>query len=54
MGLLLATVFALSLWIVGWAIGGKATDWFLLSMAIVIVAATVRIVLPYLPGRDSD
>lgn len=54
MGLLIATVFALSLWIVGWATGGKAVDWFLLSMGIVILAATVRVVLPYLPGRSPD
>ena len=54
MGLLIATVFALTLWIVGWAVGGKAFDWFLLSAAIVVVAATVRVVMPYLPGRTPD
>lgn len=54
MGLFLATTLALSIWIVGWAMGGKAFDWFLLSMAIVVVAATMRIVAPYLPGRSPD
>lgn len=54
MGLLIAITVALSIWIVGWATGGKAFDWFLLSTAIVVVAATTRIVLPFLPGRGRD
>ena len=51
MGLLLATVFGLSLWIVGWSLGAKAFDIFMLAVAIVLLAATGRIVAPYLPGR---
>lgn len=54
MGLLIATVLALTLWIVGWAVGGKAFDWFLLALAIIVVAATVRVVRPYLPGASPD
>ncbi len=55
MGLLVATVLALSIWIVGWASGiAKSFDWFLLALAIVIVAATMRVVLPNLPGRSPD
>jgi hypothetical protein len=54
MGLLLATILGLTIWIVGWALGGKALDWFLLALGIVVVAATVRIVAPRLPGRSSE
>jgi hypothetical protein len=55
MGLLLATVLGLTIWIVGWAVGGaKSFDWFLLGLAVVLLAATVRIISPYLPGRSPD
>ena len=53
MGLLVATVLALTVWIVGWAVGGKAADWFILSMGIVVLAATLRLVARYLPGRGQ-
>lgn len=54
MGLLLATVLGLVVWLVGWATGGKAFDWFMVSAAIVVVAATARIIAPHLPGRGVD
>jgi hypothetical protein len=54
MGLLLATTFALVLWIVLWATGTKGFDAFMLASAIVLVAATGRIVARYLPGRQSE
>jgi hypothetical protein len=53
MGLLLATVFGLTLWIVGWALGAKAFDTFMLALAIVVLAATFRVVAPHLPGRGG-
>lgn len=55
MGLLLATVLGRSIWIVGWAAGGaKSFDWFLLGLAVVVLAATVRIISPYLPGHSPE
>ena len=54
MGLLLATVLGLTIWIVGWAIGAKSFDAFLIAMAIVLLAATVRVIAPHLPGRSPD
>jgi hypothetical protein len=53
MGLLVATVFGMIAWIVLWAIGAKAFDAWLVGLAIVLVAATVRIVARYLPGREE-
>jgi hypothetical protein len=52
MGLVLATTFAMLVWIVLWAIGAKALDGFLVAMVIITLAATVRILKPYLPGRE--
>lgn len=51
MGLVLATTFGLILWLVLWAIGVKAFDAFLLTILIALVAATVRMIAPYLPGN---
>jgi hypothetical protein len=51
MGLVLATTGALIIWIVLWAIGWKSLDGFLVATMIIILAATVRILQPYLPGR---
>ncbi len=51
MGLVLATTTALMIWIVLWAIGVKSFDAFLVAITIITLAATVRVVKPYLPGR---
>jgi uncharacterized protein YacL len=54
MGLVLATTTGLVIWLVMWALGVKPFDSFLITVLIVVVAATVRILLPYLPGnRDA-
>ena len=37
-----------------WALGVKALDAFMITVLLVLVGATVRIIAPYLPGnRDS-
>ena len=51
MGLSLATTIGLVIWLVLWALGTKAIDSFLITILIVLVAATGRIVSRYLPGR---
>jgi len=40
-------------WIVLWAIGVKAFDAFMLTVAMVLVAATLRLISPYLPGNRN-
>jgi hypothetical protein len=52
-GLVLATVFGLIVWIVLWALGAKAIDSFLITVLVVVVAATVRMLAPSLPGRRT-
>ena len=51
MGVVLATTFGLILWLVLWAIGVKALDAFMLTILIAVVAATLRMIAPYLPGN---
>lgn len=50
MGLVVATTAGLVVWVVLWAIGAKSFDAFLLTTAIVVLAATARILAQFLPG----
>jgi hypothetical protein len=54
MGLVVATTVGLVIWIVMWALGIKAVDAFMITLLLVILGATVRIIAPFLPGnRDG-
>jgi hypothetical protein len=50
MGLLLTTIFSAALWVVLVALGVKPFDGLLLSVLLVLIAATMRAFAPYLPG----
>jgi hypothetical protein len=52
MGLVLATTAAMLVWIIAWSIGFNAIDGFLVATVIITLAATVRVLKPYLPGRE--
>jgi hypothetical protein len=54
MGLVVATTFGLVVWIVLWALGVKSFDAFMITVLVVLVGATARILLPYLPGRRDS
>ena len=54
MGLFLTTSAGLVIWIVLWAIDVKPFDAFLLTLLLVIVAATMRMIAPYLPGNRPN
>jgi hypothetical protein len=54
MGLFLTTCAGLVIWIILWALGAKSFDAFLITLLMVIVAATLRIVTPYLPGNRPN
>jgi hypothetical protein len=51
MGLIVATTFGLVVWLVLWALGVKAIDAFMITIVVVVLGATVRILMPYLPGN---
>jgi len=55
MGLLLTLIAGLVIWIVGWAIGIKSFDAFLITLLLMIMAAAAHFVWALLPGnRDPD
>ncbi len=51
MALSLWTIFALTLWLVLWAVGTKAFDAFMLAILIIIVGATIQSLKRYLPSK---
>ena len=51
MAIVVWTTVVLLLWLVLWALGSKAFDAALLSVSILLVAATVQIVKRYMPSR---
>ncbi len=55
MGLLLTLIAGLALWVVLWGTDlMKSFDAFLIAMVLVLLAATGRLLLPYLPGGRPD
>jgi hypothetical protein len=54
MALLLTTTAGLIIWIVLWAIDVKSFDAFLITLTLVIVAATAQLISPHLPGNRPD
>jgi hypothetical protein len=53
MGLVAALTAGLVVWIVLWALGTKGIDSFLITIAIMLVAAMTRAATKYLPGNRS-
>jgi|tagenome__1003787_1003787.scaffolds.fasta_scaffold20742928_2 hypothetical protein len=49
--LVLATAAAMVIWIVLWGLGIKGFDGFMVALLLVLMASTVYMVLPYLPGN---
>jgi hypothetical protein len=52
MGLALITALAFCLWVVLWALGVKGFDGMLITLLILIVAATVKSLARFLPGAQ--
>ncbi|MEA2313216.1 MAG: hypothetical protein QOE28_3184 [Solirubrobacteraceae bacterium] len=51
MGLFLTFIAGLVVWIVLWATGSKGFDAFLITVLMLVVAAGLRGVAPFLPGN---
>ena len=54
MVILVAFTIGMVWWVSAWALGVKSFDAFMITILMVLVAATVRIVTPYLPGNRPD
>jgi hypothetical protein len=52
MGLALTAALAFCLWVVLWAIGVKSFDGFLITLVILLVAATLKSLARFLPGAS--
>ena len=55
--LVLSAAASLVLWVLLWGLGAKAMDALMLSLLIMVLAATAHAVLPFLPGnrgRDAE
>jgi hypothetical protein len=50
MGLLLTVIAGGVVWVVLWAIGFKSFDAWLIMIAMILLAAAGRLLMPYLPG----
>ena len=51
MGIFYTLIAGLTVWIVLWAIGVKGFDAFLVTIVMLIVATTVHLLMPFLPGN---
>jgi hypothetical protein len=54
---LVALTVGLVIWLVLWAFGTKADDAFLITIALVLVATTVRLAMPFIAqllGRETE
>jgi hypothetical protein len=54
MGLVLTVTAGLVVWIVLWSIGVKSFDAFMITVVIAVTGATIRMLLPHLPGTTRD
>jgi hypothetical protein len=54
MGLLLTLIAGLVVWIVLWAIGVKGFDSFMITIVLLLIAAAVHIIVPFLPGHQRS
>jgi hypothetical protein len=54
MTVLLATTFALALWVVAWGIGIKGFDGLMGVILIVLLATAWTFLRPYLPGNRDN
>ena len=53
MGFVFTVTAGLVIWLVLWALGSKAIDAFMLTTVIVLLGATARMLVPFLPGRNE-
>ncbi|CAB4859759.1 unannotated protein [freshwater metagenome] len=53
MGMAAATFGAVCLWLVLWSLNVKGFDAFMLVVLIVLISATLKAILPNLPGNQT-
>ena len=53
MGFVFTVAAGLVVWIVLWSLDTKGIDAFMITVLVVLLGATVRMLMPFLPGRDE-
>jgi hypothetical protein len=53
MGFVFTVAAGLVIWIVLWSLDAKGIDAFMVTLLIVLLAATGRALVPFLPGRND-
>jgi len=53
MGFVFTVATGLVIWIVLWALDTKGIDAFMITLLIILLGVTVRMVTPFLPGRHE-
>jgi hypothetical protein len=53
MGFVFTVATGLVIWVVLWALDTKGIDAFMVTLLVVLLGATVKLVLPFLPGRHE-
>ena len=53
MGFVFTVAAGLVVWIMLWALGSKGFDAFMVTTVVILAGALVKMLLPYLPGRQT-
>jgi hypothetical protein len=53
MGFVFTVAAGLCVWIVLWALDAKGFDAFMVTIVVILLGATVKLLVPYLPGRHE-
>lgn len=53
MGFVFTVTVGLIIWIVLWALGSKSIDAFMITTVVILLGATARMLVPFLPGRHE-
>jgi hypothetical protein len=53
MGFVFTVATGLVIWIVLWSLDTKGIDAFMVTLLVVLLGITVRLLIPFLPNRDE-
>jgi hypothetical protein len=53
MGFVFTVAAGLVVWVVLWALGAKGFDAFMVTTVVILVGATAKLLVPFLPGRQE-
>jgi len=54
MGFVFTVASGLVVWIVLWALGSKGFDAFMVTTVVILTGCLVKMLLPFMPGRQNQ